>query len=87
MEKEVFNAEKHKPRELTRKEIKQLREAGLHLHYVKGQAAEKVEDFTDFVLDNFYPGIDFDSVSQKDCITFATTTFKLTYGAEDEVKN
>ena len=85
---EKFNPEQHKPRALKRNEVKQLRASGLHLNYMKeAEVATKIEDFTDLILDTFYPDIDFNDAAQKECIQFATETFKLTYGAETEVKN
>lgn len=87
MAKRQFDKEKDKPRALNRKEIKELRKSGFHINYVEN-AAKVVEDFTDYILDHFYPDIDFDSTPQKECLKFAADTFAITYGEEKaEVKN
>lgn len=89
MDKKIpFNPELHKARELTRKEVRELKAAGLSLI---GKSADELnlimDDYTDYVLDHFYADIDFDNAKNKDCIKLAGDTLKLTYGAEEEVKN
>lgn len=87
MDKKPFTVDM-KPRGLKYKEVKALRDAGLHLQYIDVKEREtKVEDFTYFVLENFYSGVDFDDVDQSVCIKFAADTLAKTYAPEAEAKN
>ncbi|MEN6568060.1 MAG: hypothetical protein ABFC57_17385 [Veillonellales bacterium] len=83
----AFDKKVHKPRALTRKETRALRDSGFHPNYAEDKG-KIIDDMTDFILDNFYPEIDFDGAKQADCLNFAADTFKLTYGVEEkEIKN
>lgn len=87
-EKVKFSPDTVKARPLTNGEIRALRKAGLHIHYLDlKENPEKLEEFTDYILDNVYPNVDFDTASQKECIKLAADTLVQTYGDEEEVKN
>ena len=87
-EKVKFSPDTVKARPLTNGEIRALRKAGLHIHYLNlKDEPEKLEEFTDYILDNIYPNVDFDNATQKECIKLAADTLVQTYGDEEEVKN
>jgi hypothetical protein len=87
-EKLIFNKTTIKPRSLTRKENKEFRKSGLHPNYQEKDARPRLDDMVDFILDHFYPNVDFDEAVNSDCVKLCTDTIALTYGQEaEEVKN
>ncbi len=85
--KVVFNPEIHKPRDLTKKELRLLRDSGFHPNYVK-DPGKTVDEMTDFILNTFYLEIDFQYSPNRLNMKFATDHFKLAYGVEEtETKN
>jgi hypothetical protein len=85
---ELFNKEVHKPRGLRKKENKEFRKSGLHPRYVENKEQMPLDEMVDYILEKFYPEINFDEAENADCVKFATDTIGLTYGqAPDEVKN
>ena len=87
MAKKKFT-EELKPVEMTNKQIRGLREAGLHIYSMEEkELARKMDEFTFWILDNVYPEIDFSETSHKVCAKFAVATLTATYGGDDEAKN
>jgi len=86
--KVAYDPEAVKPRALVHKEIKQMKEAGMHPYYGKDGKKPTAEEAYEYILDNYFSEIDFDNVAQKDFIAFADDVFALTYGIQkDEIKN
>lgn len=84
-EQKVWDTE-CKPRAMDNGEIRALRKAGLHPHYIESPG-KMVEDLVDWVLDNVYAEYSFKGISQAACIDITTETIQLTYGSEKETKN
>ena len=89
MSQVAFDPTTMKARSLKRSENKELRQSGNHPNYQKAEdRASGLDDFVDYVLDHFYPDINFDEAAYGDCVKLATDTLALTYGQNPaEVKN
>jgi len=84
----LYNEDVVKPRALTRKENRQFRESGFHPTYPIKDKKVTVDEFSDYILDNFYPNVNFDSVGNDVIIKFASEVIAMTYGqGAAETKN
>lgn len=82
MATEKFDVLKHKARGLTRSERKAFQKSGFHPQHLKNKNDLQLDDMVDYILDTFYPGINFDDADNADLVELATSTINLTYGKE-----
>lgn len=85
-----------KPRAMTRREMRAMREAGVDPAINDAMVGDNAVDaqkvgagMVDYILDTIYPDFDFDNVPYDECLRFAGKIYALTMGGvmPDEVKN
>ncbi len=84
-------------RALTRKELRQMKEAGLDPVYMDPEQLKKEvvlslnQRMADFIVDKFYPGVDWDDIDNSVILELADKTYQLSYNRkekqDEEVKN
>lgn len=78
-------------RALTRKERKNMTEAGVNVYYAKideNTTVQKLyEQMTDWILDNVFLDFNFDDLDNGLCTAFATKCFAMTYSDNLAEKN
>lgn len=73
---------------MTRKQVKDLRKAGLDLVLLGEADKTKTIEALEWVFDHVYPELaDDDELSYREMIRIATKTFEKTYGTDAELKN
>lgn len=93
----MSNEKLPEPRALTRKELRQLKAAGLDPFFagLKDKTPAEVTEFTqnmcDYIVDNFFPNYDWDNVSNGAILEFGHKCYQLAYNLivkqEEEIKN
>lgn len=80
-----------KVRSMTKKEITELRKAGLDPAVQDNADDRKMArvsvEMVDYILEKVYPGHDFDNEPYDECVALATKTYRKSMGDEEEVKN
>lgn len=77
---------------MTRKQMKDLKEAGCDPSFIGDEAtnqklAQISMEMVDWVLENVYDDVNFDEWLNPDCIKLARATYQMSIGDEVEIKN
>ncbi len=86
---EVIKVSMPAVRAMTRRQMKQMKEAGFNpLEVDNEEQAEKTLDMFDWILDNVYSDYDLDEYPNGGCMRLAADTFRLAMGQPtEEAKN